>query len=69
MRFKVGFAVELDGRLQKHRCSAPFATYFADAPAVFTEVTDRRLEHAPVERETLAVVGERVSPISSSTAT
>lgn len=26
-RFKVGFTVELDGRLQKHRCSAPFAKY------------------------------------------
>jgi hypothetical protein len=24
-RFKVGFTVELEGRLQKHRCSAPFA--------------------------------------------
>lgn len=26
-RFKLGFTVELDGRLQKHRCSAPFAKY------------------------------------------
>ncbi len=26
-RFKVGFTVDLDGRLQKHRCSAPFASY------------------------------------------
>jgi hypothetical protein len=26
-RFKVGFTVDLDGRLQKHRCSAPFANY------------------------------------------
>lgn len=26
-RFKVGFTTELDGRLQKHRCSAPFAEY------------------------------------------
>ena len=26
-RFKVGFTSELDGRLQKHRCSAPFARY------------------------------------------
>ncbi|MCK6535961.1 MAG: hypothetical protein L6Q84_23575 [Polyangiaceae bacterium] len=25
-RFKVGYSVELEGRLQKHRCSAPFAT-------------------------------------------
>ena len=26
-RFKVGFTTDLDGRLQKHRCSAPFARY------------------------------------------
>jgi hypothetical protein len=26
-RFKVCFTTELDGRLQKHRCSAPFARY------------------------------------------
>src|SRR5262245_14332535 len=26
-RFKVGFTTDLDGRLQKHRCSAPFAKY------------------------------------------
>jgi hypothetical protein len=26
-RYKVGFTTDLDGRLQKHRCSAPFATY------------------------------------------
>lgn len=26
-RFKVGFTMDLDGRLQKHRCSAPFAQY------------------------------------------
>jgi hypothetical protein len=26
-RFKVGFTMDLDGRLQKHRCSAPFAKY------------------------------------------
>ena len=32
MRFKVGFTVELDGRLQKHRCSAPFATYLQTWP-------------------------------------
>lgn len=24
-RFKLGFTMDLDGRLQKHRCSAPFA--------------------------------------------
>ena len=29
---KVGFTVELDGRLQKHRCSAPFATYLRTWP-------------------------------------
>ena len=26
-RFKLGFAMDLDGRLQKHRCSAPFSQY------------------------------------------
>ena len=26
-RFKVGFTLDLDSRLQKHRCAAPFATY------------------------------------------
>jgi hypothetical protein len=26
-RFKLGFTMDLDGRLQKHRCSAPFASY------------------------------------------
>lgn len=26
-RFKVGFTMDLDGRLQKHRCAAPFAQY------------------------------------------
>lgn len=26
-RFKVGFTMDLEGRLQKHRCSAPFSTY------------------------------------------
>lgn len=26
-RFKVGFTMDLDSRLQKHRCSAPFARY------------------------------------------
>ncbi len=26
-RFKAGFTVDLDGRLQTHRCSAPFAEY------------------------------------------
>lgn len=31
-RFKVGFTVELEGRLQKHRCSAPFATYLRTWP-------------------------------------
>ena len=28
-RCKVGFTMDLDGRLQKHRCSAPFARYVA----------------------------------------
>lgn len=28
-RFKLGFTMDLDGRLQKHRCSAPFAQYIA----------------------------------------
>lgn len=31
-RFKVGFTMDLDGRLQKHRCSAPFATYVQTWP-------------------------------------
>ncbi len=31
-RFKVGFTMDLDGRLQKHRCSAPFARYVASWP-------------------------------------
>lgn len=31
-RFKVGFTTELDGRLQKHRCSAPFAEYLKTWP-------------------------------------
>ena len=31
-RFKVGFTMDLDGRLQKHRCSAPFATYVRSWP-------------------------------------
>ncbi len=26
-RFKLGFTMDLEGRLQKHRCSAPFAKY------------------------------------------
>jgi hypothetical protein len=31
-RFKLGFTMDLDGRLQKHRCSAPFAKYVASWP-------------------------------------
>jgi len=31
-RFKVGFTTEPDGRLQKHRCSAPFAKYVRNWP-------------------------------------
>src|SRR3990172_4580305 len=31
-RFKVGFTMDLDGRLQKHRCSAPFAGYVRTWP-------------------------------------
>lgn len=31
-RFKVGFTMDLDGRLQKHRCSAPFAQYVGTWP-------------------------------------
>jgi hypothetical protein len=33
-RFKVGFTVDLDGRLQKHRCSAPFAVYVKHWPCL-----------------------------------
>ena len=31
-RFKVGFTTDLDGRLQKHRCAAPFAQYLKSWP-------------------------------------
>ena len=31
-RFKLGFTRDLDGRLQKHRCSAPFAQYTGSWP-------------------------------------
>ncbi|HEY3131175.1 MAG TPA: hypothetical protein VGL91_17090 [Acidobacteriota bacterium] len=31
-RFKLGFTMDLDGRLQKHRCSAPFAQYVGTWP-------------------------------------
>ncbi len=31
-RFKLGFTMDLDGRLQKHRCSAPFANYVGTWP-------------------------------------
>ena len=31
-RYKVGFTTDLDGRLQKHRCSAPFAAYLTSWP-------------------------------------
>jgi hypothetical protein len=31
-RFKLGFTMDLDGRLQKHRCSAPFAQYIGTWP-------------------------------------
>lgn len=31
-RFKVGFTTSPDGRLRKHRCSAPFAQYLQDWP-------------------------------------
>src|SRR5262249_43225910 len=31
-RFKLGFSVDLDGRLQKHRCAAPFASYLKHWP-------------------------------------
>ncbi len=31
-RFKVGFTMDLEGRLQKHRCSAPFSTYLNTWP-------------------------------------
>jgi len=32
-RFKVGFTMDRDGRLQKHRCSSPFARYVAWWPS------------------------------------
>lgn len=31
-RFKVGFTMDIDGRLRKHRCSAPFAHYVSTWP-------------------------------------
>jgi len=31
-RVKLGFTMDLDGRLQKHRCSAPFAEYVGTWP-------------------------------------
>jgi len=31
-RFKVGFTTDLDGRMRKHRCSAPFAQYIQTWP-------------------------------------
>jgi hypothetical protein len=31
-RFKVGFTMDLEGRLQKHRCSAPFSKYLQTWP-------------------------------------
>lgn len=31
-RFKVGFTMDLDARLQKHRCAAPFAQYVNSWP-------------------------------------
>jgi hypothetical protein len=46
-RFKVGFTVELDGRLQKHRCSAPFATYIRTWPC------RRTWERAAIDCSTL----------------
>jgi hypothetical protein len=33
-RFKLGFTMDLDGRLQKHRCSAPFARYVESWPCL-----------------------------------
>jgi hypothetical protein len=33
-RFKVGFTMDLDGRLQKHRCSAPYARYLQSWPCL-----------------------------------
>ena len=32
-RFKVGFTTDLEGRLRKHRCAAPFAQYLCSFPA------------------------------------
>jgi T5orf172 domain len=31
-RFKIGFTMDLEGRLQKHRCSEPFSTYLSTWP-------------------------------------
>ncbi|HSB10105.1 MAG TPA: hypothetical protein VLM38_11520 [Blastocatellia bacterium] len=32
-RFKAGFTTDLEGRLRKHRCAAPFAQYVCSFPA------------------------------------
>lgn len=32
-RFKAGFTTDLEGRLRKHRCAAPFAQYLCSFPA------------------------------------
>lgn len=32
-RFKLGFTTDLEGRLRKHRCAAPFAQYLCSFPA------------------------------------
>jgi hypothetical protein len=42
-RFKVGFTMDLDGRLQKHRCAAPFAKYLNTWPC------KRVWEHAAID--------------------
>jgi hypothetical protein len=56
-RFKVGFTMDIEGRLQKHRCSAPFSQYLNTWPckrvwerAAIDCVTDCEKLHTEVYR-------------------
>ncbi len=46
MRVKLGFTTDLDGRLRKHRCSAPFAQCLKTWPCL------RRWERAAIDSVT-----------------
>jgi hypothetical protein len=49
-RFKVGFTMDLDGRLQKHRCSAPFAEYVRTWPCKRARSWAARASAGPEQR-------------------